>query len=289
MARIRTVKPDFFQHYELYELEKEFGFPLRVAFSGLWTVCDREGRFRWVPQQLKLSCLPYDDVDFSRVLDALSTRDFIKKYVVDGREYGYVPSFLDHQVINNRETQSKLPEPNKNNTLTREFKNNDACPTREVHAQAEGKGREGKGRERKGREGEESQDDSQTVPLKKDLVREVFEHWQIVMNHPKSVLDNKREKIISDALKDPLTVEDLKLAIDGCSKTPHNMGNNDQGQRYDGIHIIFKPENIDRFIANAENPPVILNKQQKLESSNHAIVEAYMANLENQEDVVSEQ
>jgi len=150
MARIRTVKPEFFTHWELYDLEIETGYPIRVAFSGLWTQADREGRFQWIPQQLKLGCLPYDEIDFSRVLHALATRDFIRKYVVDGREYGYIPGFSSHQVINNRESESKLPEPNENNTLTREARVNDAWSTREVHAQAEGKGKEG--RERKGKE-----------------------------------------------------------------------------------------------------------------------------------------
>ena len=47
MARIRTIKPEFFRHEGLYELEQETGFAIRVAFAGLWTACDREGRF-WV-------------------------------------------------------------------------------------------------------------------------------------------------------------------------------------------------------------------------------------------------
>lgn len=152
MARIRTIKPDFFRHYDLYQLEKETGLPIRVAFAGLWTVCDREGRFKWVPPELKIACTPYDECDFSRVLDALCTREFVVKYTCNGREFGYVPSFKTHQVINNRESESVLPDPNSNNCkindLTRDARVNDASATREVHAQAEGKeGREGKGRE----------------------------------------------------------------------------------------------------------------------------------------------
>jgi hypothetical protein len=55
-----------------------------------------------------------------------------------------IPSFLDHQVINNREKDSELPEP-------LEYLDPDASVTREPrvdHAgKAEGKGREGKGKE----------------------------------------------------------------------------------------------------------------------------------------------
>lgn len=150
MARIRTIKPDFFSHWALYQLEKETKLPCRLAFAGLWTVADREGRFRWIPQQLKIGCLPYDDVDFSRVLDALATRDFIVKYRVDSVDYGYIPSWNTHQVINNRESDSLLPEPNEINNLTCEARVDDASVTREVHALVERKGKEGKGREGKG-------------------------------------------------------------------------------------------------------------------------------------------
>jgi hypothetical protein len=143
MARIRTVKPDFFKHEELYQLEINEKLPLRVAFVGLWCVCDREGRFKWRPNQLKLDILPYDKIDFSRVLDALATHGFIVEYVAeDENNYGFVPTFLQHQVINNRESESVLPSP---------F---DASSTRDPRALSKnkGKGKEGKGRERKGKE-----------------------------------------------------------------------------------------------------------------------------------------
>ena len=150
MARIRSIKPEFFTHWDLYSLEQETGLPVRVAFAGLWTAADREGRFRWIPQQLKLACLPYDDVDFSRVLHALNTRGFIEKYVVDGAEFGFIPGWKAHQVINNRESSSNLPEPSPDNTLTRAARVDDATVTPLCNAQAEGKGKEGKGKEGKG-------------------------------------------------------------------------------------------------------------------------------------------
>jgi len=143
LGRIRTIKPEFYQHEGLFDLEQETGLPLRVAYSGLWTQCDREGRFRWEPEEIKLDCLPFDDVDFSRVLDALATRGFIVKYTSGNRDYGVIPSFLDHQVINNRESKSTLPQQPLDASSTREPRVTDL----HVHTQGEGKGREGKGRE----------------------------------------------------------------------------------------------------------------------------------------------
>jgi hypothetical protein len=147
MARIRTIKPSFFRHGGLFDAEKACGLPLRIAFAGLWTAADREGRFKWQPRELKLDCLPYDDVDFSRVLHALVTGGWLVRYEVDGALYGAIPSWKDHQVINNREMSSDLPPPNKNNTLTREARVEHAPPTPLVQTQVEGKGREGKGKE----------------------------------------------------------------------------------------------------------------------------------------------
>ena len=116
MARIRTVKPDFFRHYELYQAEIRVEMPLRVAFAGLWTAADREGRFKWQPEVLKLDCLPFDVLNFVDVLDALWQEKFIGKYMVDGKAYGYIPSFKKHQVVNQREARSTLPSPSNNKT-----------------------------------------------------------------------------------------------------------------------------------------------------------------------------
>ena len=138
MARIRTVKPEFFRHIGLYKAEKESKLPLRVAFAGLWTAADREGRFRWVPEELKLDCLPHDTVDFSRVLDCLENHGFIIRYENAGRMYGYIPSWADHQRINAHEAKSMCPSPDDDESQ---------CTTMHMHARGEGKGREGKGRE----------------------------------------------------------------------------------------------------------------------------------------------
>lgn len=87
------------------------GLPCRIAFAGLWTVADREGRFKWAPRELKLDCLPHDPVEFVDVLDVLSRSGFIQHYQVNGRCYGVIPGFLEHQVVPTREAQSGLPSP----------------------------------------------------------------------------------------------------------------------------------------------------------------------------------
>jgi hypothetical protein len=113
MARIRTVKPEFFKHYDLFKAEEECGLPLRVAFSGLWCCADKEGRFKWQPAQLKLDVLPYDDVNFEDVLNVLERHEFIVKYSVDNKWFGCIPTLPEHQRFSGKEAQfeSKLPPP----------------------------------------------------------------------------------------------------------------------------------------------------------------------------------
>lgn len=140
MARIRTIKPDFFRHEKLFEAEQQSGLPLRLAFAGLWTAADREGRFKWQPRQLKLDCLPYDDVSFGAVLDALAHHGFIVKYREETESYGYIPSWNKHQHVNTREAQSSLPAPTDENIFS--------CTETHVRARGEQEGvlgREGNG------------------------------------------------------------------------------------------------------------------------------------------------
>lgn len=111
MSRIRTIKPEFFRHEGLFEAERASGLPLRQAFAGMWVVADREGRFRWQPRILKLDVLPFDELDFSAVLDALAKNGFVVRYTVGSDVFGFIPSWSKHQHVNVREMASQIPPP----------------------------------------------------------------------------------------------------------------------------------------------------------------------------------
>ena len=145
MARIRTVKPEFFKHHDLYLAEKECGLPLRVGFQGLWICADKEGRFKWRPAALKLDALPYDECDFEDVLIELAIAGFIVKYMAAGKEYGYIPSFRDHQRITGSEvtSESRIPDPKSGITLETPRKH-------QGNTLDDWKGKEGKGKEGNG-------------------------------------------------------------------------------------------------------------------------------------------
>lgn len=250
MGRIRTVKPELFSHEQLFDAETETGLPLRLAFIGLFTCCDREGRFKWRPRTLKTDVMPHDNVDFARVLDALLTRGFVSKYACNDNLYGFIPSWHKHQVINNRESQSEIPAPTETSlisiTSTRAPRVADACPTPLVHAQGEGKGKEGKGKEEEGEQPIVQPTGRTTVD--RDQVDAVFRYWQTARGHDRAKLDDKRCKAIKARIKDGYTVEDLCRAVDGIARSPHHMGQNDQRTVYDDIELICRTAaNVDKF------------------------------------------
>lgn len=151
MSRIRTVKPELFKHEDLFDAEQKSGLPLRLAFIGLFTVADCEGRFKWRPRTLKLDVLPHDFIDFATVLNALENAGFIERYEVDGEIYGWIPSFTKHQRLQTKEITagSSLPAPCLQDQQGTHQERSQVRTGTHPESQ-EGKGKEGKGREEEG-------------------------------------------------------------------------------------------------------------------------------------------
>lgn len=147
MARIRTIKPGFFKHDVLFDAEKESGLPLRVAFAGLWTVADREGRFKWQPRVIKVDVLPYDEVDFAAVLEALRSVGLVRRYTIGGKEYGFIPTFKEHQHVNKNEAPSAIPGPDGSTTVNSPHDDGERTIKEPSLHHEEGKGKEQEGKE----------------------------------------------------------------------------------------------------------------------------------------------
>lgn len=139
MARIRTIKPEFFTSEDIVSLT-----PLsRLFYVSLWCEADKEGRLEWKPKTFKLRYFPGDNCDIEQMCQDLIDAGLVITYEVAGKTYAEIPTFKTHQIINNRESESKIP--------SRVEDQDDASGTRESGVKAEGKGKEGKGKE--GREG----------------------------------------------------------------------------------------------------------------------------------------
>ena len=113
---------------------------------------------------------------------------------------------------------------------------------------------------------------SETRPqpvFKTEYVSKIFEHWQTKMGHPYAKLDPKRKALIAKALRWGYSPDELCEAITGCSITPHNRGENDREQRYDGLHVILRDsDQIDRFIHNCHYPPRYLTEAERKTKAN---------------------
>lgn len=114
MARIRTIKPEFFRHEGLQDLERNHPgrYPMLV-FSGLWLVADKLGHFEWKPRSLKLDILPFLDFDMEKTLELLRSFSYLRKYEDCGKLYGEVANFARHQRISGKEAtaEPRYPEP----------------------------------------------------------------------------------------------------------------------------------------------------------------------------------
>lgn len=97
MARIRTIKPEFWTSEQVMECSPT----ARLLFIGLWNFCDDVGRMAMSPKRIKAQIMPSDDVTSSDVLgmlQELSTNGLIRFYAVDGKDYLAVTGW-QHQRI----------------------------------------------------------------------------------------------------------------------------------------------------------------------------------------------
>lgn len=86
-----------------------------------------------------------------------------------------------------------------------------------------------------------------------DPIEHIFERWKATMGHPRARLDKERIKAIREMLTVGYSVEDLELAIFGCSVSPWHQGQNDRATVFDDITLICRDaKHVDKFIALAE-------------------------------------
>lgn len=100
MARIRTIKPDFWTDGNMVSLSPF----ARLLYIGMWnfTLCDH-GHVADDAMKLKLQILPMDNVDIEALLAEIMAQGRVTRVVsADGRTYLHVTRFEDHQKIDPR-------------------------------------------------------------------------------------------------------------------------------------------------------------------------------------------
>lgn len=85
----------------------------------------------------------------------------------------------------------------------------------------------------------------------------VFDHWKQATGHERAQFTSERRRVVRKALDEMgYSVADCCLAIDGCLKTPYNMGENETGVLFNDLGLVIRDAaHIDRFCWNALHPP----------------------------------
>lgn len=98
MARIRTVKPEFWSSEQVMECS-----PMaRLLFIGLWNFCDDGGNHVASAKTIKAEVFPGDDISSSDVqglLEELSSNSLIAFYTNASKEFLHVTGWKKHQKI----------------------------------------------------------------------------------------------------------------------------------------------------------------------------------------------
>jgi hypothetical protein len=108
VARIRTIKPDFWTNEKILSVK-----PLtRLLFIGMWNFADDFGRMQFAPLGIKAKVFPNDEMsaaDVRDMLNELCSADLLMIYSANDKEYIEITGW-DHQKIDKRQA-SKIPAP----------------------------------------------------------------------------------------------------------------------------------------------------------------------------------
>lgn len=105
MARIRTIKPEFWTDEKLTECS----VIARLLFIGTWNFADDQGNLDRSPKQIKARVFPVDNIDCEPLLLELIAQGLLIEYSVSGKKYLHVQGFSKHQVIN-RPSKPQCPK-----------------------------------------------------------------------------------------------------------------------------------------------------------------------------------
>lgn len=116
MARMRSLKPEYFKDQDLAEdLPGPEGRDARLLYPGLWCLADEYGRLRGDARSIKGELFAYDDdmtpAVIDKLIDMLADTGRVFRYSVGRSVYLVLPKLARHQRLEPHKTPSRLPEP----------------------------------------------------------------------------------------------------------------------------------------------------------------------------------
>lgn len=264
MARIRSVHPDVCLDETLADASPR----AERTFMRLWTHLDDEGRCIDNPKLIKAALYPLHDdmaaVDVDDDLTELASLGLIRRYQVAGRAVLCAkPEAWARYQKPRHPSPSKLPAPPDPDS---EPPTDDGCPTAQRrngsadsgHPPAErrqapalvgdgvGDG-EGGGGNPPSSSRALALVGSDVSPSATGDVAIVMDAWREATGHTRALLDPKRSRLITKALK-AYPVDDVIDAVRGWKHSPHHRGENERGTVYDDIELLLRDAaHIERF------------------------------------------
>ena len=110
MARIRTIKPEFWEDEKLAKLPVY----TRLLFIGTWNFADDNGALLANPVLMKSHIFPYEDIGISTIsewIDMLVENGMLIRTTYNGKDYLVIRKFLIHQKINRKSIRINIPLP----------------------------------------------------------------------------------------------------------------------------------------------------------------------------------
>jgi hypothetical protein len=136
MARIRTIKPEFWTSEQIMDCE----MVTRLLFIGMWNFADDYGRMPYAPRSIKAQVFPGDNIAPSEIddrLKELNSKGLILIYSVDDKDYLEITGWK-HQKIDRPTAKHPAPFAEDSSNTRRSI---------DEPSPPEGKGRESKGEE----------------------------------------------------------------------------------------------------------------------------------------------
>jgi hypothetical protein len=137
MARMRSLRPDFFLREDMADVSLEAHFLL----GGLAVLADRDGRLLDRPRTIKAQVSPFRDIDVEKALGELVAAGVVARYSAGGKAVLALLTWEEDQTPHPKETSLGLPPPPVNYSPTVAFQATPQ-PSRKVH---DGSGNDGDG------------------------------------------------------------------------------------------------------------------------------------------------
>ena len=153
MARIRTIKPEFWVDEKVAQLT----LGARLLFIGLWSFADDQGYVEDKPRRIRMQIFPDDQFDVAPWLDELAALGLIVRYDSSSGPVLHIRNWDRHQRVDKPSAPRIDPDsltlsasPREGSRVIHDDSSNsreDSCASLATEGKGSGPGREGKGRE----------------------------------------------------------------------------------------------------------------------------------------------